>query len=81
MKVYIAMWCNNEEWEDYNDGIEAVFATHEAAEPYIISKGYKKHKWLASEEEYGKLPTIYDEEPNEYGEYYSLWIEEWEVRE
>ena len=80
MKVYIVKWCNNEEWEDYSEGIEAVFKTHEAAESYIIGKGYKKHVGKNRAERILER-TCYSEEPNEYGEYYSVWIEEWEVRE
>lgn len=78
-KVYLVYWCNNESYEDYYEGVKAVCATHEGAEGYILSKGCKpriREGW-----EPKRWKPRYDSEPDEYGEYYSMWIEEMEVQQ
>ena len=80
MKVYLVYWCNNEQWEDYSDGVSAVFSTRERAENYIIGKGCKPHV-CESAWEREHMADLYDLEPDEYGYYYSMWITEKEVDE
>ena len=41
MKVYLAYWCNNEQWEDYHEAVHGVFSTREKAVGFIEGEGYR----------------------------------------
>ena len=73
MKVYLVYWCNNEPYEDYRETVEAVCATRDLAERFIFSKGYHPREF--------KFIREYDSQPNERGDYHSMWIREMEVIE
>ena len=78
MKVYLVYWCNNESYEDYYEGIRAVFSTEEGAKSYITARGCKPHV-CTSEWEKKHLVNRFDSEPDEFGEYSSMWVREMEV--
>lgn len=80
MTVYLVYWCNNESWEDYYVSVDAVFATREGAERYILGNGYKPHVCV-NEWEKRNMAGRYDSEPDEFGEYDSMWVREMEVGE
>lgn len=80
MNVYLVYWCNNETYEDYYESIEAVFSTEEGAKRYIAARGYKPHVCI-SEWEKKHLTNRYDSDPDEFGEYYSMWVREMAVEE
>lgn len=79
-KVYLVYWCNNETYEDYCEGVQAVFSTREGAESYIIDNGYAPHV-CENDWERKHLSHTYDSTPTEWGEYHSMWVKEVEVRE
>ena len=80
MNVYLVYWCNNEPYEDYNEAVTAVFATEEGAKRYIASCGYKPHECFTSWEK-RHLTKRYDSKPDEFGEYYSMWVRGMMVKE
>lgn len=82
MKVYLTYWCNNEDYEDYNESVEGVFSTHEKAVAAIEAKGYRKGKppkpfEYLDEEDWHKPWFLHDDGiPRNY---HSMWIREMEV--
>ena len=80
MKVYLVYWCNNEAYEDYYVTVDAVCATRELAERFILSKGYRPHVCV-DEWEKRNWANRYDSKPDEFGGYSSMWIREMEVIE
>lgn len=78
MKVYLVYWCNNEEYEDYYETIEAIFSTEDKAKKYITSHGFSPHVCV-SEWEKKHQANWYDSKPDEFGEYHSMWVKEMEV--
>lgn len=81
MKVYLVYWCNNEQWEDYCESVDAVFSTRERAEQFIIAKGYTPHV-CDSEWEKKHMADRFDSiDDDGYGLHYSMWVREMEVLE
>lgn len=78
MKVYLVYWCNNDMYEDYYECVEAVFSTDTMAKEYIASHGCKPHVCVGAWEK-KHLADRFDSEPDEFGEYYSMWVCEMEV--
>lgn len=78
MKVYLAYWCNNEQWEDYDEIVEAVFSSIEKAVDYIVGKGYRPHE-CKGEWEKRNMADRYDSGPDEFGHRNSMWVREMEV--
>lgn len=80
MKVYVAMCCNCEAYEDYSEGIAAIYTSYEKAVENIESNGYTHDvpEWF-----YGKPSdsTWYKVLDYEIGEVRSMWIDEYEVKE
>ena len=80
MKVYLVYWCNNEEWEDYFESVDAVFSTREKAEQSILARGYKQHVPTSEWERRNKVGW-FDSEFDWYGHCDSMWVREMEVDE
>ena len=78
MSVYLVYWCNNEDYEDYRESVEAAFATRDSAERFIESKGYRPHV-CRDEWEKRHWTGRYDGAPDEFGYYSSMWVREMEV--
>ena len=81
MKVYLAYWCNNEDYEDYSEYVKGAYSTRESAIAAIEAFGYRKGKppkpfdYLNKNEWH--MPTFFkDGEP--WG-CYSMWVREMEV--
>ena len=80
MKVYIVMWSNCETYEDYREGISAIYTTREKAVEAIESAGYTHDMpdWFYGTPSNKEWFKVIDEE---IGDARSMWIEEWEVKE
>ena len=79
MKVYLVYWCNNEPYEDYNEGVDAVFSTYKGAVNCIEGKGYKRR--TDSNDFYAKKGIErWDKRIDEW-DTFSMWVREMEVGE
>ena len=87
MKVYLTYWCNNEEYEDYNEMVKGAYSTRDGAVAAIEGEGYVKGApgapwdWLDGERWHKPHYWHFPGRADELWGYRSMWVREMEVDE